>query len=559
LPVPTEPMSQPTLFSQIETTLQRETIGQVIVGRHLLSIGSEHGALIGSAGENNPIVDPQPTPLVRVPRAFARLLGRQTEIESAIAALQAHQTVEFYGEAGIGKTALLRHLSHHPQVTTSHADGILYLQGHSPIGDRLQVLFDTFYESRPAFKPPESEIRQALKDKQVLILVDDDHLSPDHLQQLIEVLPNSTFVIASRNRRFWGEGRVIALEGLAFEESLALIEGELGRSLLPENLETAESIWHLLKGHPQRLLQVAALIREDKVAFLQVLDHLQEGAERSLTRMILTSLPKTQRWIVAALVAMGEVGLLSEQIAAITGPPNPQASLQALLKRHLIQMNGYRYCLSSSLGTILQDDFNPTPWMERALAHLVPWAEQHQPIPETLLMEREVILYTLQWAIEKGRPLEALQLVRSLEGSLALDKQWETWRCVLHWGLQSAWALEDQTAEAWALHQLGTLALCQEDVTTAYDGLSQALALRSTINDQIGVTLTHHNQEHLKATTIPTQRSQFLIFGAQVKVYVALGLIALIVFGVSGLVGLTIANRLGQPSVETTAAPNQGN
>ncbi len=546
-------MSQPTL-SQIETTLQRDTIGQIIVGPHLLSIGSEHGALLGASKGQTPIADPRPTPLVQVPRAFAGLLGRQTEIESAIAALQAHQTVEFYGEAGIGKTALLRHLSHHPQVTTSHADGILYLQGHQPLGDRLQFLFDAFY-SCPAFKPP-VKIREALQDKQGLILVDDPQLSPDQLQQLIAALPNSTFVIASESRRFWGEGRAIALEGLAREESLALIERELGRSLPPESFETVESIWHLLKGHPQRLLQVAALIREDKVAFVQVLDHLQEGAERSLTRMILAALPKTQRWIVAALVAIADVGLLSEQIAAITGPPNPQASLQALLQRHLIQMNGYRYSLSSSLKTILQDDFNPTPWMERTLVYLVPWAEQHQPLPGALLMEREIILQTLQWAIAKERYLEALRLVRSLEGALALNKQWETWQRVLHWGLQAAWALEDQAAEAWALHQLGTLALCQEDVTTAYDGLSQALTLRSMLNDQTGVMVTHHNQEYLKATTLPTQRSQFLIFGSQVRVYVALGVIALIVFAMSGVVGLAIANRLGQPSVDTTASPN---
>lgn len=529
------------------------------MGPYLLSIGSEHGAVVSVFRENNPIVDPQPTPLVQVPRAFAGLLGRQTEIESAIASLQAHKTVEFYGEAGIGKTALLRYLSHHPQVTTSHADGILYLKGTQPIADRLQSLFDTFYKSRPEFKPPESEIRQVLQSKQALIMVDDDQLSSDHLQQLIAVLPDSTFLVASRQRRFWGEGRAIALAGLAFEESLGLLERELGRSLSPENTETAKSIWRLLKGHPQRLLQVAALIREDKVAFVQVLDNLQEGAERALTRMILSSLPKTQRWIVAALVALGEVGLLSEQIAAITGPPNPQSSLQGLLQRHLVQTNGYRYCLSSSLGELLQDDFNPTPWMERSLAYLVPWAEQHKPLPEALLMEREVILHSLQWAIAKGRYREALRLVRSLEGALALNKQWETWQRVLHWGLQAAWALEDQAAEAWSLHQLGTLALCQEDVTTAYDGFSQALTLRATINDSIGATVTRHNQEQLKATTIPTQRSQLLIFGSQAKVYVALGVIALIVFGISGLVGLTIANRWGQPPIETTVGPNQNN
>ncbi|NJR52068.1 MAG: hypothetical protein HC780_23330 [Leptolyngbyaceae cyanobacterium CSU_1_3] len=542
--------------SHLETTLQRERIGQLTVGRHLLSVGSTLGTLITAATEHNPTIEPQLTFSFQVPRAFSGLLGRQAEIEASLAALKARQHVELCGESGIGKTTLLRHLAHHPNVTTSHADGILYLTEHQPAGDRLQTLFDIFYSTTPACRPSDREISQALADKQLLILLDDPKLSREDLQRLMDVLPESTFVIASLAQRSQGKAQVIELEGLPFAESLALMERELGRSIPSERLKAAESIWQILQGHPHRLLQTAAMLREDKASLLQVADQLEEGGERSLTRMILTTLPKTQRWIVAALVAMREVGLLSEQVAAITGPPNPQPSLQALVKRYLVQIEGHRYRLSPSLVEVLQDDFNPTPWMERVLGYLVPWAEMHRLTPEALLTERGVILHSLHWAIEKERYAEALRLVRSLEGSLLLTKQWETCQQVLQWGLQASWALEDQTSEAWALHERGTLALCQEDLTTAYDAFSQALRLRSAIADQAATTLTQHNQGQLKLLTLPAL-SDRRMFGGGVRVYVALGVVSLLVFGISGWLGMVISSRLNPPTINSTIDPDR--
>jgi len=54
------------------------------------------------------VIELRQTPILQIPRAFAGLVGRQAEIASAIAALQAKQTVEIYGQAGMGKSVLLR-------------------------------------------------------------------------------------------------------------------------------------------------------------------------------------------------------------------------------------------------------------------------------------------------------------------------------------------------------------------------------------------------------------------------------------------------------------------
>ena len=552
-------MSQPALSNQFETTLQQETIGQLGVGGFVLSVGSAYGALL-SERPSESIVELRQTPIVRVPRAFTGLVGRQTVIESAIAALQSKQTVEIYGQAGMGKSVLLRYLAHSSQITTSHLDGIVDLSSVGSVGDRLQTLFNTLYLSRPEIKLSDSNLRQALRSLQVLLLVDDDVLTAAELQQLTAALPDSTFLIASRDRRLWGEGRSIGLDGLSLPDSVVLIERELGRSrsrsaedLLispqPDQTKTIEVLWNLLEGNPQRLLQVAALAREEKISLEAVLSQIQpDELEQSLTRLILASLPKPQRWIMAVLVAMGGTGLLPEQIAAITGPPNPLPSLQALMQRHLLQIEGPHYCLASSLVEILQRVSNSTPWMEKVLAYLLPWAETHQRSPDTLLAQKALMLHTLEWAVSQARWAETLRLVRSLEGSLALGKQWDAWRRVLNWGLQAAWAREDSISEAWGLHQLGTLALCQEEPTTAYDALTEAISLRSLLNDEVGERLSRHNLERLRDMTLPlTGGERSKLVANPVGVYLTLGLIGFLVFLVSALVGVAIVQRFGQP------------
>jgi hypothetical protein len=550
-------MSQPTLSNQLETALQNETIGQLAIGNATLSLGSTHGALLGDL-DQVPVIESKLAPIVQIPRAFSGLIGRQTEIESAIVALQAKQTVEIYGQAGIGKSVLLRYLAHHPKLTSSHPDGIFDLSSIGSAGDRLQTLFDAFYLSCPLVKLSASDVQQALRERQVLILLDDDVLTAAELQQLIAALPNSTFLIASRDRRFWEDEQSIRLDGLSLLDSVTLIEQELGRfasqnvgeilPFLPPQAKTIESLWRLLQGHPQRLLQVAALAREDKTSLETVLSQLQaDDLESSLTRLILASLPKPQRWIMAVLVAMGRVGLLPEQIAVITGPPNPLPSLQALMHRHLLQ-KGHHYCLASSLVDVLQKASNSAPWMEKVLTHLLPWAQSHKRSPDILLAERAAIIHTIQWAISQGRWTETLQLVRSLESALALSKQWGTWQRVLNWGLQAAWALEDSASEAWGLHQLGTLALCQEEVTTAYDALTAAISLRSLLNDEMGESVTRHNLNRLKEITLPTQDgTQSKWVANPLGVYLTLALISFLVFVLSGLIGLAITNRFGQP------------
>ena len=68
---------------------------------------------------------------------------------------------------------------------------------------------------------------------------------------------------------------------------------------------------------------------------------------------------------------------------------------------------------------------------------------------------------------------------------------------MLEWALQAARALGNRAAEAWALHQLGTRALCLLDTATARAALTEALRLREALGDEIGAAVSRHNLQIL--------------------------------------------------------------
>jgi hypothetical protein len=80
---------------------------------------------------------------------------------------------------------------------------------------------------------------------------------------------------------------------------------------------------------------------------------------------------------------------------------------------------------------------------------------------------------------------------------------------VLEWQLASARAQGDRAAEAWALHQLGTRALCLNDMPTARSSLGRALEIREELGDEAGSAVTRHNLElSMAAPVVQTRVSE---------------------------------------------------
>ena len=102
-------------------------------------------------------------PVLLHPKSMRGLFGRQVELAAALSGLDRRLTVEVTGEAGVGKTAFLRQLAHHPRAA-SFKDGVVYLTArHQSPADVLQLIFDAFYDSEQTCKPTEADIRRTLR------------------------------------------------------------------------------------------------------------------------------------------------------------------------------------------------------------------------------------------------------------------------------------------------------------------------------------------------------------------------------------------------------------
>jgi hypothetical protein len=474
--------------------------GQIAVGENNLQIriGDVHGGEVNVlVPDQQPAVRPRPTPAAVRPRPFPGLLDREDEVKAAATALQSAMSVEFHGRAGLGKTSLLRYLAYH-SIATSFPDGVITLTvRRQPVGDVLQSLFDVFYESNVPFKPSMGQIRQGLRDKQALILLDDVTLEREEMATLMDAVPACSFLLASAERRLWGEGQPIKLGGLPLDDGLALMERELRRALTSQEKPAAQALYTELGGNPLQIFQAAALVREEGLGLAEVLQRTRAYAPgEALTAQMLSTLSEPERRVLAALAALDGLSVHTDHLPALTGLSEVTPVLQGLQQRGLVQAHSPRYSLTGDLGSYLHRSWNIDPWIERALAVYVAWAGERRD-PDRLLEESETILWLLEWATGAEHWVEALRLSSLVEGTLALGGRWSAWAEVLKRALEAALALGNRAAEAWVRHQLGSRALCLGDGASARTFLVQALRLREALGDGPGVALTRHNLDVL--------------------------------------------------------------
>ncbi len=477
--------------------IRNETIGKLAVGNHIVKIGSSHGAMANLATtEEKPTFTKHSIPvLIRQPPG-ENLLDRTESIKEAIAALKSRQSVELLSPTGFGKSSLLRCLAYEPQIISAFVDGVISLSPiHPYVGDILQSLWEAFYESDISYKPTDNEIRQQIQNKQALILLDDNKLIEEEVEHLRNIASRCTFLIASSSkRRIQRQGRAIILSGLSIKDAITLMEGELQRSFRAEELPAARSLCTILKGHPLHLRIAIAYMQEERRSLAEIISQLPTSEPgKYLIEQIVKSLTETQRIILDLLAVMGGVGLDSEQVKNITNQQNYLGILEYLRRRHLVQFAGSRYSTSNTIIEILPPEWKLTAPIDSAINYFVNWAEKHQKQPKNLLLEIDAIAQILEVAVRCSRWQEVLRLVKAVEGPLALSKRWGLWEQVLQRGLQASQAVRDQASEAWALHQLGTRALCFEQNSTASTYLARAIQLRKSLGDETAVAATRHN------------------------------------------------------------------
>jgi hypothetical protein len=423
--------------------------------------------------------------------------GRDREAADAFATIAAGRPAEFYAACGYGKTTLLRYV-----VAAAAERGLaprcLYLRADGDrVGDLLQDLATRLYVFDRPVKLTQQECGQLLGRVSVIVALDDLRVSADHLDYLLEVLSGCSLVIGSAQPVLGRRGSSRQLDGLPDEGALTLVADNLGRPLTAGEVAAARSLAAAVDGQPLHLRQCAALTREGRHS-LGSLARQAAGDPEILDRLSIDALAQPQRRALAVLALAAGTLLPADVVDAIGQVSYLAQWLQSLHGRGLAEDREDRFglpaCKAQGYRQLLLKDLDPAV----AARGLSNWLTAADPTGADSQSAAEAALTMMEFAAERGAWTSVLQLARAAERVLFLAGRWDAWHDMLSRGLDAARATADKTAEAFFVHQQGTLAFCQDRLEDAYQLLRQALALREQIGDADGADVTRHNLRLLK-------------------------------------------------------------
>ena len=534
---------------------------QVAVGHHIVQIGDVKGGIVYIQKEDPKPPRPRRQPVLLLPRKFSGLLDRTTETSESIKALGSNESVECVGEAGAGKTTLLRHLAYQSELA-GFTSGVIYSQVNQQSNDDLlKSLFDAFYEYDSPIKPTENEIRHYLDTFNALILLDDVETTPQQIQQLMTIAPNCTFIAATSRRSLFGEAREVTLKGLPTADAISLFERELGRTLSPEERNAAEHLCELVGCNPQRILRAAHQAREENRSLVDVIPPDPSAPlDQVLATAEIESRSDNEKKVLSALAVFYGAPVAAQPVAAVAEVSGTDHILDDLERQGMVQSHEKRYSLSSDLRKSLPQ--NVDSLRTRALNHFVAWVKEQNGNTEAIANSAQPILLIMKWAVSAKMFAEARALGHGIEEALALSGKWDMWATSLQSVLDASRAEGNRADESWALHQLGTRALCLGDDVEAERSLKSALAMREAMHDERGAAATRHNLNILYGPPPPNERdkpdepvndpgiSPFLKFG--VPTLAGAALVAALILGWPWF-----KNRQSDPSGDTVSVAAQ--
>ncbi|MGH8895823.1 MAG: AAA family ATPase, partial [Egibacteraceae bacterium] len=431
-----------------------------------------------------------------LPEPFPDLLGRRDEVEVALAALGGQELLEVYGELGVGKTSLLCHLAHRAVTAFPDLPVVYVAAAGQTLGDLLQTLFTLLYRAEVRRRPADAQLRHELRRAQAVLLLDDVELGSDDLAELLGAVRDCRVVLTSHRRRVATEGRSLGLAGLDERAGGRLLAQALGRGLRDGEHADIQRLCNLLAGHPLRLLQAAAVVREGDRTFPELAGALAAGDPvEVLQQLCVAGLSAPQRRVVAVLATAGGTLLPVSLVQALSQVADLGAELRELHDRGVVEQRRDRYGLPvCSLGPPRR---LLGPGLDRPLALrcLAGWLEDPATAPEDLLSASGAVLRLLESACESGESETVVRLVRAVEPVLILSGRWQAWRYALDQGLQAARALGHVVDEAHLLHQAGSGDLALDDPDTALRALDEALELRKAHDTRPATAATRRNRD----------------------------------------------------------------
>ncbi len=491
-------MAQPKPDPAIRAVIEGDVHGQVAIGQNIVQIGTMHGGVV-VAGDRPIVPVRRPSPVFVRPRPFPGFLNRETEIRLVSNALDEGSPTRAWGEDGVGKTVLLRHLAH--QLSTEpYPDGLVFLSVEDrPLEDIAQLLFELYHEVELPFKAKQADLVRGLQELRALVLLDDVQLSRSELIELLNLAPSSGFLVSSTVADAGGELRDVKLAGLPTDKAVELVGRQLGRSLNPDETDAARRLSEALYGHPLAIIRAATTVRDDGRTLAQVASSLAAEARGEADRAIdaaidatIDSLDEDERKTLAVIAVLRGAPWRAELIADAAGVSDIDRVLSPLIESRLVVASSEGIATAVSLEQVVPEEGDRERWIDRVLALLARVADEADaaarvaPDARAFQAAARVGAESRDWGAVRS-------LVRALGLHLPLAALWGAWSEALGLGLEAARSLNDVATEAWALHESGTRALGLDDHAVARERLGEALRIREQLGDEVGAAVTRHN------------------------------------------------------------------
>jgi hypothetical protein len=480
--------------------------GSIVIGDNNFVVNNNYGTLVyKQAGPQVRLREMAPKP-PRAPRSF---FGRSRELALLNQHILNRDPVLLEGLDGIGKSYLVKQAANGAEAQ-AQPNGVIYLEGVDQAGaalgldDLQQLLFDALFESEPQLKVTSASARTYLSNTTPLILLDNLKLNEDALDRLADLFPKAP-ILAVTSQNLESEAfETIKLAPLELAEATQLLAARAKIDLEEADPLHLEKICTLLNRMPVAIVTVANVIREQELDLAEAtlaLTQIQTAAaqpnkaavERSL-KFANSYLTDDERQMVAMTAAVPGV---SAGRGWLENSPGGQAASQKLENLGLLQANSPRLRLHPEYAALALDGVDADAIRVDLLDSLNQSLRARSLDFAFVKDELGNILGMLDWAAEQERWADVVAICRGVDAYLILRGVWSAWRHMMERALQAAQALGDRAVEAWARHQLGTLAIGTGELQAAAGQLKQALHLREALGDEVGMAYTQHNLDFL--------------------------------------------------------------
>lgn len=424
--------------------------GTMVIGSHntvsSLKITAESGSTVTVHG--GPLPDPVKRPSIsQLPRSAAEpLIGRARDVHVLQEAIETRQLVQVWGESGVGKSALLRHLA---CTMARGPEGAAYIEaGGRTADDIAQAIFDISFDA-PNYKPSREVLKEHLKTLRLRIYLDDAGLDEKDLRRLVDMAEQSTFVFTSQQRSAVDGVRAIQLEGLSASAAAELVAALLSRELRPDEAPIVDALCDAVDGNPLRLRRIALSAATGKG--LPGIADLPE-----LLPALLNKLRPQERDLLHLLGSLSGAELVPRHLNDLLGRPDTDALAEGLVRHGLLLASETGYSCPPDVAECVLNIRKTEFPADRLCRALTAWVEARDTTPDDVAAHFQALDVAVLRAEQSGQAQLGAALARAASPKLALSRQFDAWGSLLGVGWAAAKSAGDKDGEGFFLREART-------------------------------------------------------------------------------------------------------